>query len=281
MNDRARQMAGVTWTSLEHGATAYALHGDERGPKVVLVHGTSSPSFVWAPTVEHLVEAGFRVLTYDLYGRGFSDRPAVRYDLDLYVGQLHQLLQHVGWSEAVRVVGWSLGGVIAAAWAAGHPGMCYPGVAMIAPGGFGVRIPLAARLLMFPVVGDLLLATVGRKVLAESWRKGFVEPDRWDDFGWRFQEQLAYEGVERAVLSTLRSVKISDQSVLWRKLAEQGRPVLLIWGKQDATCPATGVDVARTFFADLTVLEIDGAGHAVHQERPLDVGEALVTFLRG
>ena len=280
MNDSVRQRAGATSVSLENGATAYALHGPERGPRVVLVHGTTSPSFAWAPTVEHLVEAGFRVLTFDLYGRGLSDRPKVRYDLELFVRQLHQLLQHLGWTKAIRVVGWSLGGIIAAAWATGHPGMSHPGVAMIAPGGLGVRVPLAARLLMLRGVGDVLLPMMGRKILADSWRTVFVEPDRWDDYGWRFQEQLAFEGVERAVLSTLRSVNISDQSDLWRKLAGQQRPVLLVWGKQDATCPVTGVEAARTFFADLTVLELDGAGHAVHQERPLDVGEALVSFFR-
>lgn len=280
MSDQARQMAGVASTPLEHGATAYALHGDERGPKIVLVHGTTSPSFALAPITEHLVEAGFRVLTYDLYGRGLSDRPAVRYDLKLFVRQLHQLLEGLGWTRAVRVVGWSLGGVIAAAWAAGHPGMSHPGVAMIAPAGFGVRIPLLARLLLVPGLGELLLATRGQKVLSEAWRVNFVEPDRWDDFGWRFQEQLAWDGVERAVLSTLRNVKISDQSKLWKKLAGQERPVLLIWGAQDASCAATGIEVARTFFDDLTVLEVEGAGHAVHQERPLDVGEALVSFFR-
>jgi len=280
ITDQARRMAGTSWLDLEQGATAYALHGDERGPKVVLVHGTTTPSFGLTPLVEHLVEAGFRVLTYDLYGRGMSDRPAVRYDMDLFVRQLHQLLEKLGWTRAVRVAGWSLGGIIGAAWAAGHPGMSHPGVAMIAPAGLGVRVPFLARLLRLPGLGEALMAARGRKMLSEVWRVNFVEPDRWEDFGWRFQEQLAYAGVEQAVLSTLRNVKITDQSALWRKLAGQERPVLLVWGTADTSCPATGADVAKTFFEDLEVVLVAGAGHAVHQERPLDAGEALVSFFR-
>ena len=280
MSDQARRMAGTTWLDLEHGATAYALHGDERGAKVVLVHGTTTPSFGLWPLVEHLVEAGFQVLTYDLYGRGMSDRPQVRYDLDLYVRQLHQLLEALGWTKMVRVVGWSLGGIVGAAWAAGHPGMSHPKVGMIAPAGLGVKVPLIVRMLQLPGLGDLLVAARGRRMLTDVWKVNFVEPDRWEDFGWRFQEQLAYEGVERAVLATVRSVRISNQSALWRKLADQGRPVLLIWGTADASCPVSGAHKARDYFEDLEVVLVEGAGHAVHQERTLDAGEAIVSFFR-
>jgi len=46
-----------------------------RGPAVALVHGFSVPYYVWDPTAPELARAGFRVLRYDLYGRGYSDRP--------------------------------------------------------------------------------------------------------------------------------------------------------------------------------------------------------------
>ena len=47
------------------------------GCTVVLAHGFSVPYFVYDPTFEFLTQAGFRVLRYDLFGRGFSDRPQV------------------------------------------------------------------------------------------------------------------------------------------------------------------------------------------------------------
>jgi pimeloyl-ACP methyl ester carboxylesterase len=276
----ARARVGGRCAQLEGGQTAFSLVGNVRGPKVVLVHGTTSPSFAWAPTVEHLVEAGFQVLTYDLYGRGMSDRPRCRYDLELFVRQLHQLLEQVGWTKAIRIVGWSLGAVIGAAWAGGHPGMSNKRIALIAPAGFGNKLPLIGRLVRVPGLGEALFAMGGRKKLADGWRNIFVEPDRWDDYGWRFQEQFAYEGVERAVLSTLRNVDLGDQSPVWRKLGEAGREALVVWGGADAVCPIAGLDRAASLLPDAQLVRIDGAGHAVHRERPLEVGEAIVDFFR-
>ena len=49
-----------------------------RPASVVLIHGFSVPYFIWDPTFEALHAAGMNPLRYDLYGRGYSDRPQVR-----------------------------------------------------------------------------------------------------------------------------------------------------------------------------------------------------------
>src|SRR5262245_33250510 len=64
---------------LSDGLVHYQIGGAGRVP-VVLIHGVSGPMAVWDKTYAALVSAGFRVLRYDLYGRGWSDRPAVSYD---------------------------------------------------------------------------------------------------------------------------------------------------------------------------------------------------------
>jgi alpha-beta hydrolase superfamily lysophospholipase len=92
MDDQARQLAPGAFVQLTRGRVHYELAGPEDGRLVVLVHGFSVPSFVWDPTFEALVSRGFRVLRYDLYGRGFSDRPDTAYDRALYVEQLRELL---------------------------------------------------------------------------------------------------------------------------------------------------------------------------------------------
>jgi pimeloyl-ACP methyl ester carboxylesterase len=50
---------------------------------------------------------GFRVLLYDLFGRGYSDSPSVKHNEHLYVAQLALLLRHVNWQSAA-LVGYSL-----------------------------------------------------------------------------------------------------------------------------------------------------------------------------
>src|SRR5919109_740116 len=72
--------------------------GEDGLSDVVLVHGFSVPFFIYDPTFEFLTRAGFRVLRYDLFGRGFSDRPKARYNIDLFVRQLGELLDGVGFT---------------------------------------------------------------------------------------------------------------------------------------------------------------------------------------
>ncbi|KAJ7164517.1 hypothetical protein C8R46DRAFT_1193121, partial [Mycena filopes] len=111
MNSRARVVYSEDW--VEGGAYAdfplgrvrYWLVGPLSGKKVVLIHGLSIPALVFARLVPLLAGAGYRVLLYDLYGRGYLDAPrGATYDAQLYVTQLAPLLQHVGWARA-RLVG--------------------------------------------------------------------------------------------------------------------------------------------------------------------------------
>ena len=91
--------------------------------QIVLIHGLSVPALIWAPLVPQLTAAGHRVLLYDLYARGYSDAPlAAPHDAALYTTQLALLMQHIGWSRA-RLVGLSMGGGIAAAFAAAFPAL--------------------------------------------------------------------------------------------------------------------------------------------------------------
>lgn len=54
-----------------------------------------------------LAAKGYRVLLYDLYGRGYSDAPQTTHDAALYVTQLALLMQHIRWEKA-NIVGVSM-----------------------------------------------------------------------------------------------------------------------------------------------------------------------------
>src|SRR5579859_5611209 len=63
-----------SFIQLSDGVTHYELSGPDTGRLVVLVHGFSVPYYIWDSTFSRLVREGFRVLRYDEFGRGFSDR---------------------------------------------------------------------------------------------------------------------------------------------------------------------------------------------------------------
>src|SRR5271168_5083920 len=75
ITDAVRRKATGSFVHLSDGLTHYELAGTESGRTVVLIHRFSAPYYLWDHTFDPVVKAGFRVLRYDLYGRGFSDRP--------------------------------------------------------------------------------------------------------------------------------------------------------------------------------------------------------------
>ena len=113
MDTEARHGAPGKFVRLSRGLTHYQTSDSARGPWIVLIHGLTTPSFVWEGLVPYLEALGFRVLRYDLYGRGFSDRPKGRQTPEFFVAQLAELLATHEIEEEVTLVGYSMGGVIA------------------------------------------------------------------------------------------------------------------------------------------------------------------------
>lgn len=75
MTPEVRSEAEGSFATLSQGDTHYTWIGPLRGPVAVCIHGMTTPSFVWHGLAKGLAAWGYRVLIYDLYGRGYSDRP--------------------------------------------------------------------------------------------------------------------------------------------------------------------------------------------------------------
>ena len=116
---------------LSEGQTCYRRYGFEENPGaavMVLIHGATVPSPVFEPMARLAVEQeGLRVLTYDYFSRGYSDREtsqATAGSLALLSTQLKELLEHLGLeapSTRVVLLGLSYGGAIAAHYASLYP----------------------------------------------------------------------------------------------------------------------------------------------------------------
>ncbi|KAI0075768.1 alpha/beta-hydrolase [Panus rudis PR-1116 ss-1] len=118
-----------------NGKVRYWLNGPENGTKVVLIHGISLPSITWQKMVEFLAARNFRVLTYDLHGRGYSEAPeTLTNTTNLYITQLALLMQYIGW-ESARIVGFSMGGGICAAFSSFFPHLINGRIVLVASAG--------------------------------------------------------------------------------------------------------------------------------------------------
>jgi len=121
LNEATRKRLDGSYLSLSDGVTHYKLEGPENGKVVVLVHGGTIPLWTWDKQVQALSAAGFRVLRYDKYGRGYSDRPDVTYNQELYQRQLLELVDKLGFKKFFDVIGYSLGGATATNFTARYP----------------------------------------------------------------------------------------------------------------------------------------------------------------
>ena len=79
------------------------------GRPVILIHGWPLSSRSWEYQVPALIDAGYRVITYDRRGYGGSSQPWNGYDYDTLAGDLNALLTELNVTNAT-LVGFSMGG---------------------------------------------------------------------------------------------------------------------------------------------------------------------------
>jgi len=280
LDDDARTGVPGSFVRLADGVTHYELSGPSDAPTAVLVHGFSVPYYIWDPTFAGLLEAGLRVLRYDLYGRGYSDRPEADYTLDLFDRQLLNLLDALGLTRPVDAVGLSMGGPISVTFADRHPRRVRR-LALIDPAGLPFHTSPLKNLIRVPWLGERLLDLTFHSQMVNSQGKDFVHPERFPNFQPSYLPQTQFVGFRRAILSTIRSDVLSDQSAAFRRVGQQGRPTLLIWGRLDKTIPFPTHEKVLAAIPQAEFHAIDDAGHVPHYERPEAVNPLLVGFLKG
>src|SRR5258708_25876051 len=84
----------------------YEDHG--KGKPVVLIHGYPLSGASWEKQLPALLQAGYRVITYDRRGFGRSSQPTAGYDYDTFTKDLKELITTLELRD-VALVGFSMG----------------------------------------------------------------------------------------------------------------------------------------------------------------------------
>ena len=85
----------------------YEDHGS--GDAVILIHGYPLSGASWEKQMPSLLDAGYRVITYDRRGFGRSSQPTTGYNYDTFAEDLHKVVTHLN-LRAFALVGFSMGG---------------------------------------------------------------------------------------------------------------------------------------------------------------------------
>ncbi|OIQ74397.1 lipase 1 precursor [mine drainage metagenome] len=280
MDARARRMGTGDFAELSRGLTYYQWIGPSRGPVVVCVHGLTTPSYVWLPLAQAMTALGIRVLIYDLYGRGLSDRVAGRQDRAFFVGQLHELLTALEVKQGVTLMGYSMGAAIAAAYAADHPALV-DRLVLVAPCGLGIRQTRFAEFVArVPVAGDWLMRVAGGIMFRRGLNRTLEVDPALPDILDRIAGEMGIRGTLPAVLASQRGMLVADLADTHRTLAQTSLPVLGIWGAEDKVIPLSSLGRLAQINRAARVVEVDGATHALPYTHVRAIMSALTDFLR-
>jgi len=98
-----------------------SLHYEEKGigQSLIFIHGVGLDLTMWEKQVEDLSKH-FRVISYDMVGHGGSEHPPGPYSLSQFVEQLAELMNHLR-IEKSHIIGFSMGGMVAQAYALKYP----------------------------------------------------------------------------------------------------------------------------------------------------------------
>ncbi len=197
-------------------------------PPIVCVHGLTANHTCWA-SLAGLLSPRYRVIAYDLRGRGDSDKPETGYSLEHHARDLVALLDHYAIDRAV-IMGHSLGAAIGLSFAVRHPERVRR--LILVDGGFDVRAevldslaPAMARLgVEFPSLPFFLQLLHTLPMFAGRWNDSLTQYFTYD------VEEVSGGGVRSKVSKRTVEEEISNlaRERLWVWHHEVKVPTLVL-----------------------------------------------------
>ncbi|PWW80275.1 alpha/beta-hydrolase [Tuber magnatum] len=241
-------LLGGRWVDTPYGVIRVYEFGPAKGKRVVFVHGISTPCPVARDLLWDLVGRGCRVLTFDLYGRGYSDTPLTPHDHRLFSSQIIFALSSsaLHWTS-FTLIGYSLGGGISVSFTS-HFSHMIDELILLAPTGILKRSRLSLLLRMVHsgwVPNALATLLVGRQLKARQTQNSSrrVASDPMDRAvvldvpsisEWQSRE---HRGFLYSFFSSFKYGPLYDRQEEWaiagEYLRDAGKRILILLAKND------------------------------------------------
>jgi pimeloyl-ACP methyl ester carboxylesterase len=272
----AAQATGTASAIADKTATVYGakIRYQEAGsgPVVVLLHGLGADGSSWASNIAPL-SAKYRVIVPDQIGFGKSDKPFINYRVGTLVDFLHGLLKELK-VERATLVGNSLGGFTAAAFALAYPEKVDKLVLVDAA---GYAVPKDTDPRTFNILNPSTREGVKQVMSVVFYDKKMFANDAVVDalFAKKMQTGDGYT-IQKFIESILRG-----EDVLDGKLDKIKQPTLLVWGREDGLTPLSMGERFKQDIKGSQLLVFDKCGHVPQMEKAAEFNSALLKFLGG
>ena len=273
-------------TELADGRQVSALKWGSESPRLVLVHGTAQNAHTWDTVALAL---GMPLLAIDLPGHGHSDwrQDATYTPLALAKDLAPVVAQHA--PDAVAIVGMSLGGLTCLALAHGNPSLVRHLVMVdITPGVTSKKAKAVLDFIngpqSFASFDELLARTKEHNPTRSesSLRRGILHNARQlDDESWEWRydrrgrsnnENAPREGEGESAAPR------PDSLVLWEAISSLHCELLLVRGGISPVVDDEDVAELKRRKPNAVVEVVDGAGHSVQGDRPVELAKILARF---
>lgn len=269
-----RRQAGGRFLPLRAGLTHLVDEGDEDQPTILLVHGATVPHWEFDRLVPLLRAAGWRTVRFDLFGHGLSDRPAVGYDFDLFLGQALEVLDGLRCTGPLTLLGHSFGAALAAALAHQRPARL-DRLVLVAPLLDFMASAFWPRAFGLPGIGRPLMRWIGRPGLERRRQRRYATIGA-EHLTPRFVAEARASGYAEALASMFAQRTLGDQSAHYQRLAPERHEILVVAGAADRVIPARDIARVRGLLPAHRYLEIAGAEHNLLLTHAGVVAQALV-----
>ncbi|NBW92255.1 MAG: alpha/beta hydrolase [Actinobacteria bacterium] len=266
-------------TELSDGRTISALKWGSGEPRLVLVHGSGQNAHTWDTVALAL---NVPLIAVDLPGHGHSSwRDDTTYSPQGMAEDLAVVIQQHA-ANAVAIVGMSLGGLTCLALASAHPNLVPHLVLVdITPGVTSKKAKAVLDFIngpqSFASFDDLFARTKEHNPTRSesSLRRGIlhnakqIEDGSWQ---WRYDRRGQTETAGSAPGHE------APRSPMWEMISAWDKPLLMVRGGISPVVDDEDIAELRKRCSQVEVVVVDGAGHSVQGDRPVELANVLRRF---
>ena len=282
LDDSERSKHSGSFISLPCGNTHYEIKGE--GELVVLTHGYATPYVIYDRLFDALVNSGFKVLRYDLLGRGLSERVYGPYTPELFARQLNELTRKLFGDEKFYLVGTSMGGTVTTSFCRFYPGRVKKLVLLSPAGMDSFKPPIYMKICQIPGFGKAFFKTFGGRILlghCSGELKNTSQEDK--DYYIRYYADCAkYKGFVSSTYSSLINciLNTKEDTEGYKSVNAQNIPVRVVWGTDDHTMPYYQIDRMKEILPNAEYITLEDSGHDFVYDEGDKAADAVIPFFK-